>query len=289
MTVATFRSAHAVLPESLYWDAGRRALCWVDINPGILHISPLDGPTDGADDTVTQLPPPVSAVQPRVGGGFVVAGDLDRVLLLGASGRVERELARVPMRRTGMRVNESKVDPFGRFVVGGVNVSGDEPVAEIHRVSSDGRVELLASGFGTTNGFEWNDDGTEMFLTDTDVSTVFRAPYDEFGPIGELVPYLVGRSSDGIVRDADGFFWNGIYGEGVVVRWAPDGSVDRTIEVPAPNVTSVTLGGDDLRTLFAATARENMSDEDLEANPGSGDIFAVRVETPGLPVHAFAG
>jgi sugar lactone lactonase YvrE len=121
------------------------------------------------------------------------------------------------------------------------------------------------------------------------VSTVFRAPYRESGPLGELIPHLVGRPSDGIVRDTDGYLWNGLYGEGVVVRWAPDGTIDRTVEVPAPNVTSVTLGGDDLRTLFVGTASENLSDDDLRAHPGSGGIFTLRVDVPGRLVNAFSG
>jgi sugar lactone lactonase YvrE len=285
----TFRRSRAILVESPYWDAALNALCWVDITAGTLHISPLDGSADGEDDTVITLPPPVSAVQPRVGGGFVVAGDRDRVLLLDAAGSVERELAPLPLQHAGLRVNEGKVDPFGRFVIGGMVVVGDDPVAEIYRVGPDGSIETLAAGFGTTNGFEWSDDGRTMFLTDTNVSTVFRGSYDETGPVGELVPYLVGRPSDGLVRDSEGYFWNALYGEGVVVRWAPDGTIDRTVEVPAPNVTGITIGGPDLRTLFVGTARENMTEEDLEAKPGSGDIFTLRVDVPGLPVHAFAG
>ena len=285
----TFRRSRSILVESPYWDATLGALCWVDLTAGTLHISPLGGATDGGDDTVMTLPPPVSAVQPRVGGGFVVAGDRDRVLLLDAAGSVERELATLPLQHDGLRVNEGKVDPFGRLVIGAMVVVGDDPVAEVYRVAPDGSVETLSAGFGTTNGFEWSDDGKTMFLTDTNVSTVFRASYDETGPLGELVPHLVGRPSDGIVRDAEGFFWNALYGEGVVVRWTPDGTIDRIVEVPAPNVTGITIGGPDLRTLFVGTARENLSEEDLAAKPGSGDIFALPLDVPGLPVHAFAG
>ncbi len=289
MTMQTFRSVRAELVESLYWDAGRRAVCWVDIPAGLVHVSPIDGPADGSADTVIELPPPVSAVQPRSGGGFVVAGNRDRVLLLDASGAVERELAVLPLASGDVRVNESKVDPFGRFVIGGMDESGDGSLAAIHRVSGDGAVELMAAGFGTTNGFEWNDDGSEMFFTDTNDSTVYRSPYGETTPLTERTPYLVGRPSDGIVRDIDGFFWNGLYGEGVVVRWAPDGTIDRTVAVPAPNVTSVALGGDDLQTLFVGTARENLSEDELRAHPGSGGIFTLDVDVPGRPVGVFSG
>ncbi|RWZ68365.1 SMP-30/gluconolactonase/LRE family protein [Labedella populi] len=289
MTMRTFRATGAELVESLYWDAGRRAICWVDIAAGLLHVSPIDGPADGSADTVVELPPPVSAVQPRRGGGFVVAGDRDRVLLLDDDGAIERELALLPLASESVRVNESKVDPFGDFIVGGMNEGGDDPVAEIHRVRPDGSVELLASGFGTTNAFEWNDDGSEMYLGDTNLSTVFRAPYPRSGALAERAPFLVGRPSDGIVRDVDGYLWNGLYGEGVVVRWAPDGTIDRTVEVPAPNVTSVTLGGAGLRTLFVGTARENLSPEELKESPESGGIFTLEVGVPGRPVFAFAG
>ena len=60
------------------------------------------------------------------------------------------------------------------------------------------------------------------------------------------------------------------------------------LELPAPNVTSVAFGGADLRTLFVASARENLTEEQLLAHPLSGSIFAITTETSGRESRTFS-
>lgn len=282
-----FRRLRSILVESIFWDARTDELCWVDITAGTFHRARLDGAEDGSDDRVVELPPPCSAVQPAVGGGFVAALK-DAIVLLDADGRIERELARVTHSHGGIRFNEGKADPFGRFLVGAMDVTSEEPDAALYAFSADGEVETLRGGFAITNGMEWNDDGREMLVTDTAVQTVYRAPYGPGPqPLGELEPFLRGRMSDGLVRDTAGGFWNGIYGDGEVVHWTADGEVAASVALPAPNATSVAFGGPGLGTLFVGTARENLDEQALERAPLSGSIFAVELGATGRPVHVF--
>jgi sugar lactone lactonase YvrE len=74
-----------------------------------------------------------------------------------------------------------------------------------------------------------------------------------------------------------------------VERYSPDGDHLETIEVPAPNVTSVGFGGPDMSTLFIATARENLTEGQLDAAPTSGGIFAVPTGVHGFVANAFGG
>ena len=46
--------------------------------------------------------------------------------------------------------------------------------------------------------------------------------------------------------DSEGFLWNCRYGGGCVVRLAPDGRIDRVVELPCGNVTTCTFGGAEL-------------------------------------------
>ncbi|KQO61269.1 SMP-30/gluconolactonase/LRE family protein [Curtobacterium sp. Leaf261] len=281
--VTLFSDARAVLAESLVWDRAENLLRWTDITLGTL----VTADRDGVVRATAQLPPPLASFQPRVGGGFVAALQ-DVVVLTDRDGVVERELAHVDHATVGSRFNEGKCDPFGRFVIGGMNLGGD-PDAALWSIDPDGTATLLRGGFGTTNGFEWSDAGDEMFVTDTSVSTIYRAPYGPDGVLGDLEPFIVGDAHDGLVRDDEGCFWGAIYGGGRVERYSPDGEHLETIEVPAPNVTSVGFGGPDMSTLFIATARENLTEEQLEASPSSGGIFAVPTTVRGFPAHAFRG
>lgn len=285
--VGLFREMHSILVESIFWDARTDELVWVDITAGTVHRARLDGAVDGSDDRVVMLPPPVSAIQPAADGGFVAALK-DRVVLLDADGEIVREIARTPHRHVGIRNNEGKVDPFGRFIVGGMELTTDDADAAVFAIGAAGDTEVLRGGFGVANGFEWAGDGSEMFVTDTSTSTVYRADYGPGpSPLGELQPFLVGLASDGLTRDRDGGFWNGVYGGAEVVHWSADGVLQGRHPLPAPNVTSVAFGGRDLSTLFVGTARENLTEEQLSGHPLSGSIFTLDVGARGFPPHVF--
>lgn len=278
-----FRSAQAVLAESLWWDADAEAMLWCDIAAGTLNASRIADPPDGSADTVIALGPPLASFQPAAAGGVVAAFE-DTVELV--TDGVRETVARLEHPHPGMRLNEGKCDPAGSFVVGSMDLGG-APDGSIRRVRPDGAVELLVAGLATANGFEWSADGRTFYFTDTAVKTVYRAPYDPDGPLGEPEPLLSGHASDGLALDVDGCFWNGCFGEGRVVRWTPDGEIDLEVGIPAPNVTSVGFGGPGLSTLFVATARENLTERQLEDAPSSGNLFAIATSTSGRPVHAF--
>jgi sugar lactone lactonase YvrE len=62
---------------------------------------------------------------------------------------------------------------------------------------------------------------------------------------------------DGMTVDADGFIWSAQWYGACVVRYDPDGAVERKIEIPAKQVTSLSFGGDELTDVFVTTAGES--------------------------------
>lgn len=282
-----FRELRSILVESIWWDARTAELAWVDITSGSFHRGRMDGARDGRGDRVVALPAPVSAVQPARGGGFVAALQ-DRIVELDPEGRVTKTVASVEHSHGGIRFNEGKVDPFGRFVVGSMNTTTTAPDGALYTFDADGTVRMLLGGFHTTNGLEWSDSGDTMYVTDTSTQTIYRASYGP-GPddLGALEPFVRGRNSDGLARAADGTFWNGIYGAGSVAHWAADGAALADVSLPAANVTSVAFGGPELSTLFIGTARENLTESDLVEAPLSGSIFALQGAGRGRAANEF--
>ncbi|MCA5923245.1 SMP-30/gluconolactonase/LRE family protein [Curtobacterium oceanosedimentum] len=279
-----FSDARAVLAESIVWDPAAQLLRWTDITLGTLNTARADGTVMSS----VPLPPPLASFQPRASGGFVAALG-DTVVLTDEHGTIEREIARVSHGTSGNRFNEGKCDPFGRFLVGSMNVTTGEPDGALYSVEPDGTTRVLRGGFGVTNGMEWSDDGSTMYVTDTSASTIYRGSYGPDGELGELEPFVVGQAHDGLVRDDEGCWWTAIYGGGRVERYGPDGSHLETVTLPVANPTSVAFGGPDTSTLFVATARENLTEEDLEQAPRSGAVFAVPTRVHGFPANTFAG
>jgi sugar lactone lactonase YvrE len=279
-----FRDTRAILVESPFWQDG--SLLWADISTGTVHVSPWDGAVDGSDDRVVAVEAPLGSVQPVEGGGYIAALG-DRIVALDEDFARTATLASIEHVHAGLRMNEGKCDPSGRFVVGSMNLTTGEQNAALYRIGAEGDVETLLGGFGVANGFEWSDDGRTFYFTDTSVSTVFRSEYGPGGELGAPEPFLVGHSFDGLALDVEGGFWTGANGEGTVLHWDADGELLDEIAIPAPNVTGVAFGGPDRSTLFVGTARENLEEEQLRAAPLSGGILAVATGTRGRPVNAF--
>ena len=76
---------------------------------------------------------------------------------------------------------------------------------------------------------------------------------------------------------------------GRIVRYAPDGRIDRTIALPVSKPTSCTFGGPGLDTLFIMSSSHGLTPEQREAEPLAGSLFVVHVGARGLPEPDYAG
>jgi len=275
-----FRTAKAILGESLVWDADAGAMLWCDITAGLIHRSPTDGATDGSDDTTIALPPPVASFGLSDDGGLVVSLG-DRVVLTDARGEVTRTLAMIEHGHPEMRLNEGKVDLAGRWITGSMDLRDGDPDGAFYAVTPSGAVTLIG-GVAIGNGLEFADG--RIWFTDTGAATIYVADYD--GAISNVAAWHSGEPHDGLVMAADGTFWGALYGEGKVVHYAADATELETVELPAPNVTSVALDG--AGRLYVASARENLTEEQLEAHPLSGSIFVFDTDSAARPQRRFS-
>ena len=282
-----FRSARAILGESLVSDVASDApaMLWCDITAGLIHRSPLDGSADGSDDTVIALPAPVASFHLADldgAAGYVVSLG-DRVVLVDGGGEIVTELAAIEHAHDGLRLNEGKVDPAGRWVTGSMDLTRGEPDGAFYSVTAAG-ARVIAGGIGTANGLEWSPDGTRIYYTDTSTETIYTGGYSADGDISDVEVFHHGEMHDGLTVDADGWLWSAVYGAGVVVRYDENGVERERHEFAAPNLTSVAFAGS---TLYVASARENLTEEQLLAHPLSGAVFALETTTTGRPARVF--
>lgn len=286
-----FRSVRAILGESLVADAtaDAPAMLWCDITAGLIHRSPLAGAPDGRDDTVLELPAPVASFHlADLDGapGFVVSLG-DRVVVADAGGRVLRDLAVIDHAHPGMRLNEGKVDPAGRWVTGSMDLTRGEPDGAFYSIGPDGTARVMVGGVGTANGLEWSPDGTRIYYTDTGTGTIYTGAYSAAGEVSAVRVFHAGEMHDGLAMDVDGNLWGAIYGGGVVVKYDPAGVELERHSFDAPNLTSVAFGGGDSRTLYVASARENLTEQQLQQHPLSGSVFALETTTRGRAARIF--
>jgi sugar lactone lactonase YvrE len=67
------------------------------------------------------------------------------------------------------------------------------------------------------------------------------------------------------------------------VRVAPDGKIDRVVEMPVKNITTCAFGDADLTTLFVTTASAGAPRGDRLA----GSLFSIQTEVRGQPENHF--
>jgi sugar lactone lactonase YvrE len=132
-----------------------------------------------------------------------------------------------------------------------------------------------------------------MYLADTNanIRTIWAFDYDpESGnPTNRRVFVdthgMAGRPDGGAV-DAEGCYWMAGIGGGELVRFTPNGAVDRVIPVPCKTPTKVAFGGAGLDTLFVTSLKRDGGDLD----PMAGCLFAITATgVTGIEIPLFAG
>ena len=162
----------------------------------------------------------------------------------------------------------------------------------LFRVEADGRSTQILSGVGISNTLAWSPDGDRLYFADSLKGVIWSFRFDlDDGTVTErrvfAAPNIAPGAPDGSAVDEEGCLWNARWGAGVVVRFAPDGRVDRTLEVPALQPTCVAFGGADRTTLYVTSARHGL--EGLAPDSSDGCLFALAAGVAGLPSRRFAG
>ncbi len=184
------------------------------------------------------------------------------------------------------RLNDGRCDRQGRFVFGTLNEdAGRAPIASFYRLNTDLILERLPlPGIAISNSICFSPDGRLMYHCDTLSKQIMVCDYAPSGAVsGQRVFADLAQqpgSPDGSTVDADGHVWNAQWGGARVVRFAPDGSIDRVVDIPAAQPSCVAFGGAALDTLYVTTAHEGMSAEQRAQEPSAGALFSVTL--PGL-------
>ena len=280
---------NAILGESPLWSPAEAALYWVDINNPTIHR--LD-PASGARErwhieteigSIGLAGPGRMVAGLRTGAHYVdlETGKIEPICDPEGEGRFNRN-----------RMNDGKIDRAGRFWVGTMNDPGHQPLGTLYRIDRDGGAAPVLGGIRVPNALCWSPDSRVMYFTDSYSHQIWAFDFDlETGAMeNKRVFAAIAEDAgvpDGATVDADGFVWCAHMFGSRVSRYAPDGSLDRTIALPVPQVTSCAFGGADLETLYITTASLRMDRAALAEQPLAGALFAVDPGVRGLPEPVF--
>jgi DNA-binding IclR family transcriptional regulator/sugar lactone lactonase YvrE len=279
----------AFLGEAPFWIAGSQSLLWVDILAPAVNLSGVAG----GDTRATPLTELVGVVVPRRRGGYVAATQVGFRSLDLQTGQMST-LATPAGGMTGRRFNDGKCDAMGRFWAGTLALDATPQGGALYRLDVDGSIHEIERGFHICNGLGWTQDSKVFYLVDTGSRTIYAYDFDlASGALSNKRNLIVFDPSDGmpdgLAVDAEGYVWCAMWDGWAIKRIAPDGTIDRTIDLPVPRPTSCAFGGPDLKTLYITSARIRLSATQIASAPMSGSVFSVRVDVAGAPVGVYGG
>jgi sugar lactone lactonase YvrE len=229
-----------------------------------------------------------------LGGTSLLAGFAAGLEVFDLESGARRPIAAVEPDRPTTRVNDGKLDRRGRLVFGTMDEDPNaRPIGQVYAYGGGANPRARFSGVRTSNSIAFSPDGRRMYFTDTPTKIIRCYDYDlDSGEVtGERTFAVVQGpgSPDGSTVDADGCLWNAEWGGGRVVRYRPDGRVDRAVALPCSQVTCCGFGGARLDRLFVTTARTALDATALAGEPHAGALFAIDAGVGGLadtPFHA---
>lgn len=290
------------LGEGPVWDAETGRLWWLDGtgrrvgNPSIWRLDPSTGEVEN-----WQLEHDVGALAVRRNGNLVLALDDGFYFFDPTHGGLEL-ISLVDADQPRTRLNDGKVDRRGRFLAGGMDDKEKLAICGLWRLDPDLSVTKLDGGIICSNGPCWSPDDKTFYIADTFVDEFWAYDYDpQTGNISNRRVFAdtknVAGVPDGSTVDAEGCLWNAELISGDLVRYDPEGRVERRIGMPVRNITSVMFGGERLDEIYVTSmARvEHPAVHDrfrVDAKPqfGAGSLFRITgLGIRGLPEPRFGG
>lgn len=286
--------AHAQIAESPTWSAAEQALYWMDVKaPALYRFDPVSGM-----NREWKLPDEIGcfALYANEAAALVALRcGLFRLEL--GSGALTR-LTEPPFDPAIYRFNEGGCDPRGRFWLGVMYEPKDAkgtpvPSPLLRYTQAEGLVPQ-ADAAATPNGLAWSPDGRTMYFAHTKQHAIFRFDFDlETGRIANqrlfaTVPENVGVP-DGAAMDEEGCYWSAIHGGSRLIRFTPDGAVDREVKLPVSLPTMPAFGGPDMDVLYFTSASAGLGLLHKATEPHAGGLFRFRPGVRGVPRSGFSG
>lgn len=127
---------------------------------------------------------------------------------------------------------------------------------QIWRIDTDGKVTLLETNMGTTNGIEVSPDEKTLYVNESVQRNIWAYDLSPKGEISNkrLLIQFPDFGLDGMRCDVDGNLYVTRYGKGTVAKISPKGEVLLEVQLTGKSCSNVAFGGKDGRTCYVTIA-----------------------------------
>lgn len=276
------RDTRDQLGEGLLWSPRDNAVYWTDIlAPALNRLSLTDGAVTRWD-------------MPEMIGWVIERRDAPGFIAGFRSGFAELTLD--PLAITPIvdpepdlpenRLNDAKADRWGRIWAGTMPLTADRPSGSLYLFDTDRSVTRIDSGYSVANGPAISPDQRWLYHTDTPARQIYRFALGADG-VRDRAGFIRFEEEwgypDGMTVDAEGHLWVAHWGGARISRFTPDGRFERSIALPASQITNICFAGADCERMFVTSAADGVNEDH------AGALFEVDAGVRGLPAGQYAG
>ncbi|MFT4249599.1 MAG: SMP-30/gluconolactonase/LRE family protein [Pseudomonas sp.] len=280
--------------EGVIWCERRQALFWIDISEKRLWRHD-PGPALTRQWTLPDRPGCLGLIEDGrllvVLAKSVCVADPDAP----AGALPLQHLAEVEPGNPHTRSNDGRADRHGNFVFGTMDEHDEkaERGAFYQFSLRHGLRRLPLGGVSIPNSICFSPDGLTLYYCDSVRPQILCCDYDPDNArtANPRVFTTLDRPDaepDGSIVDREGFLWNAQWRAWRVVRYRPDGEVDRVVAMPVKHPTCSAFGGAGLDRLYVISSRLDHHEDELADTPDAGSLYQCTPGVAGLPESRIA-
>lgn len=194
-------------------------------------------------------------------------------------------------------INDIIADSMGR-IYGGQECFESERNYEtgfLYRIDLNGNATVIEEGLHISNGMGFSPDLTTFYLTDTIPRHIYAYDFNALnGAISNKKIFVtLDRGEglpDGLTVDSEGYVWVARFLGNGLTRYDPEGKIERRIDLPFAQPTSLTFGGKDYNEIYITSAsmywKTDLAPKHHDyAIPRGGELICIRQEVVGKPEY----
>lgn len=269
-----------MLGEGVLWDHRTQKLQWTDIESSCLWQWDMAAPPQHFD-------------LPERLGSFALTPDPEIYLGAFESGFARfsvtnplfERVAPVTQAMPHLRMNDGRTDRTGKFWAGSMAEGQGTTLGSLWRYDGNGHASAHLHDISIPNSLCWNGAGDIMYFADSPRNIIWAYDFDPVtGPVGE--PHIFAQTPpgihpDGSCIDAEDCLWNAQWGAGQIVRYRPDGNIERRLSLPVSQPSCVAFAGPDLDLLCITTAQVDLDQAALAKQPLAGALLVYKIDVTG--------
>lgn len=257
LQIEIFSGLKTALGECPQWDAQSASLWLMDCREGI--IFQLD--QIGKVMARIEAQPPTGSFAVLKSGAVMVA-EKEALVVIGQDG-TRRVVAELGISHPDLRFNDGACLADGSFVLGTMHLHraiGEAALGGIYHLSPQGDFQWLGAGLGVANGPCISPKDGRFYLGDSTAREIYsyELTKDGLGPRRLFASTEAYESApDGCCFDSEGGLWTALVHAGAILRFAPDGSLSRRIDLPLAHPTALSFGGPQMADLYVTSISDS--------------------------------